>query len=69
MFKGVRAFDGSQGVTTADILEHAIGKLVGQWTNADTQRVGRILRRLKMKRTKFGGGKYGQEWRYLFSGT
>lgn len=69
VFKGVRPFDGSRGITTADVLEHAVGKLVGQWTNADTQRVGRILRRLKMKRTKFGGGKYGQEWRYLFSGT
>jgi len=69
VFKGVAPFDGSQGVTTADVLEHAVGKLVGQWTNGDTQRVGRILRRLKMKRTKVGGGKTGQEWRYVFPGT
>jgi predicted P-loop ATPase len=69
VFKGIRAFDGSEGVTTADVLEHAIGKLTGQWTNGDTQRVGRILRRLDMKRTKIGGGKHGQEWRYLFSST
>ncbi len=72
VFKGLRPFDGSRGVTTADVLEHAIGKLKGQWTNGDTQRVGRILRRLKMNRVKFGGGgggKYGQEWRYVFTNT
>jgi predicted P-loop ATPase len=69
VFKGIRVFDGSQGVTTADVLEHAIGKLKGQWTNGDTQHVGRVLRRFKMRRVKVGGGKYGQEWRYVFSGT
>jgi predicted P-loop ATPase len=69
VFKGIKPFDGSRGVTTADVLEHAVGKLVGQWTNGDSQRIGRVLRRLGMKRTKVGGGKTGQEWRYLFSST
>lgn len=69
VFKGVRAFDGSRGVTTADILEHAIGKLVGQWTTGDAMRVGKILQhRLGMDRVQIRVGK-SREWRYLFSGT
>jgi len=68
VFRGLRPFDGSDGVTTADVLEHAIGKLKGNWTNADTQRIGRILRRLKMDRTKTGP-KNAREWRYVFSST
>ena len=67
-FRGMKPFDASEGVTTADILEHAIGKLKGQWALGDTQRVGRILRRLEMKRTQFrsnkSDGKSSREWRY-----
>lgn len=66
VFRGVRPFDGSEGVTTSDVLEHAIGKLRGQWTNGDAQRVGRILRRLKMDRV-CKGSKNAREWRYVFS--
>jgi virulence-associated protein E/bifunctional DNA primase/polymerase-like protein len=69
VFRGVAPFDGSRGVTTADVLEHGALKLVGQWTNGDTQRVGRILRRLGMHRMKVGNGKIGQEWRYVFRGS
>jgi predicted P-loop ATPase len=70
VFKGIRAFDGSQGVTTADVLEHAIGKLAGQWTTGDAMRVGKILQqRLGMKRTRVRVGKNSLEWRYLFSTT
>jgi predicted P-loop ATPase len=70
VFKGVRPFDGSQGVTTADVLEHAVGKLVGHWTIGDAMRVGKILQqRLKMKRTRVRIGKNTLEWRYLFSST
>jgi predicted P-loop ATPase len=69
VFKGVRAFDGSQGVTTADVLEHAINKLKGQWTTGDAMRVGKILQhRFKMQRTQIRIGK-SREWRYLFSTT
>ena len=70
---GAQAFDGSAGVTTADVLEHAIGKLKGQWTRGDTIRVGTILQhRLGMKRTKVRLGNIGKndfEWRYLFPST
>ena len=70
VFRGVRPFDGSQGVTTSDVLEHAVGKLKGQWTTGDAMRVGKILQqRLKMKRTRIRVGKSGLEWRYLFSTT
>jgi len=69
LFKGVRVFDGSQGITTADVLEHAVGKLVGQWTTGDAMRVGRILQhRLGMTRAQIRVGK-SREWRYLFSDT
>ncbi|HTQ47469.1 MAG TPA: VapE domain-containing protein [Polyangiaceae bacterium] len=67
VFKGVRPFDGSQGVTTADVLEHAIGKLKGNWTTGDAMRIGKILQqRLKMRRTRVRTGKNNLEWRYLF---
>ncbi len=72
VFRGVRRFDGSQGVTTADVLENAIGKLKGNWTSGDSQRIGRILRRLKMERNqvRVGTGSDGvREWRYVFSTT
>lgn len=69
LFKGVRAFDGSQGFTTSDVLEHAVGKLRGQWTLGDAQRVGRILRRIGLQRSQFRLGKSGREWRYQFSST
>ena len=70
VFKGISAFDGSRGVTTSDVLEHAVGKLVGQWTTGDTMRVGKILQqRLGMKRTRVRVGKNTLEWRYLFSST
>jgi predicted P-loop ATPase len=69
VFRGIQPFDGSKGVTTADILEHAIGKLVGQWTTGDAMRVGKILQhRLGMERVQIRHGKY-REWRYLFSST
>jgi predicted P-loop ATPase len=68
MFPGIRVFDGSKGVTTADILEHAIGKLKGQWSRGDAMRVGGILLRLGMKRKQFSlgkiDGKEHREWRY-----
>lgn len=70
VFKGIKPFDGSEGVTTADVLEHAVSKLVGQWTTGDAMRVGKILQqRLKMKRTRVRVGKNSLEWRYLFSST
>ena len=69
VFKGVSPFDGSRGVTTTDVLEHAIGKLKGQWTSGDTQRVGKILqKRLGMKRSRVQIEK-SREWRYLFPST
>jgi putative DNA primase/helicase len=69
VFRGVRPFDGSQGVTTADVLEHAVGKLAGQWTTGDAMRVGKILQhRLGMDRTQVRVGD-GREWRYVFPGT
>ena len=73
VFKGVRPFDGSEGVSTADVLEHAVGKLKGQLSPGDAQRVGRILKRLGLKRRQFRLGKIGEksdrEWRYVFSAT
>ena len=70
VFRGIQPFDGSKGVTTSDVLEHAVGKLVGQWTTGDTMRVGKILQqRLNMKRTRVRVGKNTLEWRYLFSST
>lgn len=69
VFKGVRAFDGSKGVTTADVLEHAIGKLKGQWSQGEAQRIGKILRRLGLERVQFRVGKSAREWRYVFSTT
>jgi len=69
VFKGVRAFDGSKGVTTSDVLEHAVGKLKGQWTQGEAQRIGKILRRLGLERVQFRVGKLAREWRYVFSTT
>lgn len=72
VFRGVRPFDGSQGVSTADVLENAIGKLRGNWTSGDSQRIGRILRRLKMERSQHRVGTRSdsvREWRYVFSTT
>ena len=70
VFHGIQPFDGSQGVTTADVLEHAIGKLKGQWTTGDAMRVGRILQRLQMKRKQIWlgtfDGKARRERRYQF---
>jgi predicted P-loop ATPase len=69
VFKGIRAFDGSGGVTTADVLEHAIGKVKGQWTTGDAMRVGKILQhRLGMRRVRVRVGN-SLEWRYQFSST
>lgn len=67
VFRGVRPFDGSRGVTTGDVLEHAIGKLRGQWTRGDSIRVGRILQRRKMKRIQARLADGEREWRYVFS--
>jgi predicted P-loop ATPase len=64
VFKGVRPFDGSKGVTTADVLEHAIGKIRGQWTHGDAIRVGRIFQRLKIKRIQVRTDNGAREWRY-----
>lgn len=70
VFKGgMSVFDGSKGVTTADVLEHAIGKLKGQWSQGEAQRIGKILRRLGLERTQFRVGKLAREWRYVFSTT
>jgi len=67
VFKGIQPFDTSRGVTTSDVLEHAVGKLKGQWTTGDAMRVGKIMQqRLKMKRTRIRIGKNSLEWRYLF---
>jgi virulence-associated protein E/bifunctional DNA primase/polymerase-like protein len=69
VFKGVRPFDGSQGVTTSDVLEHAVGKLKGQWTTGDAMRVGKILQhRLKMRRVRVRV-RNSLEWRYQESHT
>lgn len=68
VFRGIQPFDGSRGVTTADVLEHAAGRIKGQWTNGDTQRIGRILRFLGLKRTQIMIGKC-REWRYVFPNT
>lgn len=66
VFKGgMSVFDGSKGVTTADVLEHAVGKHKGQWTNGEAQRIGKILRRLGLERVQFRVGKSAREWRYL----
>jgi hypothetical protein len=66
----MQPFDGSQGVTTADVIEHAVGKLKGQWTTGDAMRVGRILQRLKMKRKQIwlgkSDGRAHRVWRYQF---
>jgi hypothetical protein len=70
VFRGMQPFDGSQGVTTADVIEHAVGKLKGQWTTGDAMRVGRILQRLKMKRKQIwlgkSDGRAHRVWRYQF---
>src|SRR5208282_3224191 len=67
---GPKVFDGSKGVTTADVLEHAIDKAKGQWTHGDTQRIGRILRRINMQRKRVRDVEDGHpEWRYVFSTT
>ena len=67
---GLKVFDGSNGVTTADVLEFAIDKAKGQWTNGDTQRIGRILRRINMQRKRVRDVENGHpEWRYVFSST
>lgn len=67
LFHGIRPFDGSRGVTTSDVLKHAVGKLEGQWTRGDSMRIGGILRHLKMecvqKRLKNGD----RERRYIFT--
>ncbi len=64
---GMSAFDGSKGFTVADVLEHAIGKLKGQWSQGEAQRIGKILRRLGLERVQFRVGKSAREWRYVFS--
>lgn len=43
---GLRPVDASKGLTTATVLERALGKEAAQLTNADAQRVAGILRRL-----------------------
>jgi predicted P-loop ATPase len=67
-FKGVQPYDASQGITIADVLEHAIQKLKGQRSSGDFQRVGFILRRIKMQRVRkqINGVR---EWRHVFSAT
>src|SRR5208282_3664086 len=70
VFKGIQPLDASRGVTTSDVLEHAVGKLKGQWTTGDAMRVGKIMQqRLKMKRTRIRLGKNSLEWRYLFANS
>ena len=65
VFKGgMQPFDGSQGITTAGVLEHCIGKLKGQWTHGDAMRVGNILARLGFIRTQMRIGKI-RSWRYF----
>jgi hypothetical protein len=67
VFKGVQPFDGSGGVTTADVLEHAIGKLKGQWTRGDSMRVGGILRHLKMECVQIRLKNGDRERRYVIA--
>jgi hypothetical protein len=69
LFKGIQPFDGSQGVTTADVLEHACNRPSGQWGIGDSMRVGKILQhRLGMNRVRIRIGK-SLQWRYLFPST
>jgi hypothetical protein len=65
VFKGVRPFDGSRGVTTSDVLEHAIGKLKGNWTRGDSMRVGGILRHMKMECVQIRLKNGDRERRYI----
>ena len=65
VFKGIQPFDASKGITTTDALEHAVGKLKGQWSPGDAQRVGRIFTRLKFERKQFRLNKTDREWRYV----
>lgn len=73
---GMQPLDASEGLTTFDVLEHAVGKLKGQWSSNDLQRVGAVLRRIGMKRMQKRLGekdektrKKKREWRYVFSST
>jgi predicted P-loop ATPase len=65
VFKGVRPFDASQGITIADVLEHAIGKIRGQWSRADAMRVGHILVHLQLKRRQIRVNSI-RKWCYYF---
>jgi len=66
LFKGgLRPYDASNGITTAAVLERALGKLKGQWTLGDSIRVARLLRRMGFERIRVRTAGL-QEWRYLF---
>ena len=65
LFTGaMKPYDASGGVTTAVVLERALGKLPGQWTNFDAQRVGKCLHRLGMHRVRRRNNEI-IEWRYV----
>ena len=53
----------SVSVTIADILAHCLAKPVGQWTQADQNRVARVLRSHSWQRFKARDGDR-REWRY-----
>jgi len=70
VFKGLRPYDASHGVSISAVLELAINKPKDRQTNGDQQRVGRILRRIGMQRVqkKIPGkkGKNSREWVYVW---
>jgi predicted P-loop ATPase len=61
---GMQPYDGSQGITTAGLLQHCLGKLKGQWTHGDAMRVGHICNRLGMRKRQVWIGKV-RVWRFF----
>lgn len=55
-------------VSVAEVLAHAIEKPTGQWTQADCNRVSRVLRSLDWCRRQVRTGD-NREWRYLRPGS
>jgi predicted P-loop ATPase len=59
---GLRPIDGTKGLTTNMLLEHAIGKPAAQRTPGDSARVGRIMQRLGYERRRISDSS-SREWR------
>ena len=58
----------AESVTVADILAHCLEKPIGQWAQADQNRVARCLRAMGWTRYRARAGS-GLQWRYKITGT